>query len=80
MSIIDATVSMMQGMTEAGRLKVLDYVKLVYSADMVPSPIEPLSADEIMAKLAIGRAQNQAGEGIPFNDAMKKIGMENGFI
>ena len=80
MSVIDATISMMQGMTEAGRQKVLDYVKLIYSADTAPSPLEPLSADEIVAKLAIGREQNQAGEGIPFNEAMKRIGMENGFI
>lgn len=80
MSTIDAAVSMMQGMSEASQLKVLDYVRLVYSADTAPSPFEPLSADEIMKKLAVGRAQNEAGEGIPFDEAMRKIGVENGFI
>lgn len=80
MGIIEATVTMMQEMTETGREKVLDYVKLVYTADISPSPLAPLSADEIMNKLAIGRAQNEAGEGIPFDEAMKKIGVENGFI
>lgn len=80
MSTIDAAVSMMQGMSEASQLKVLDYVRLVYSADTAPSPFEPLSSDEIMEKLAVGRAQNEAGEGIPFDEAMRKIGVENGFI
>lgn len=80
MSTIDAAVSMMQGMSEASQLKVLDYVRLVYSADTAPSPFEPLSADEIMEKLAVGRAQNEAGEGMPFDEAMRKIGVENGFI
>ncbi|MCD8045751.1 MAG: hypothetical protein LUE90_03710 [Clostridiales bacterium] len=80
MSTIDAAVSMMQGMSEAGRVKVLDYIRLVYSADTAPSPFEPLSADEIMEKLAIGRAQNETGKGIPFDEAMKKIGVEHGFI
>ncbi len=80
MSTIDVAVSMMQGMSEASQLKVLDYVRLVYSADTAPSPFEPLSADEIMKKLTVGRAQNEAGEGIPFDEAMRKIGVENGFI
>ncbi|MCD7957723.1 MAG: hypothetical protein LUG93_18640 [Lachnospiraceae bacterium] len=69
MSAIAATVSMMQEMTEAGRKKVLDYVKLLYSAEIVQNPFEPLSADEIMERLAIGRAQNEAGKGIPFNES-----------
>lgn len=80
MSTIDATVFMMQAMSEASRLKVLDYVRLIYSADMAPSPFEPLSADEVMEKLAVGRAQNEAGEGILFDEALKKIGADNGFV
>ena len=80
MSTIDATISMMQGMTEASQMKVLDYVKLVYREETAPGPFEPLSAEEILDKLAIGRAQNQAGEGIPFDEAMRRIGRENGFI
>ncbi|MCD7736113.1 MAG: hypothetical protein LUI07_03965 [Lachnospiraceae bacterium] len=62
MSAIEATVSMMQGMTETSRRKVLDYVKLVYSADIAPSLFALLSGDEIMEKLAVGRAQNEEGE------------------
>lgn len=80
MSTIEATVSMMQRMTENSQRKVLDYVKLVYSAETAPSPYAPLSGDEIMEKLAVGRAQNEAGEGIPFDEAMRRIGVENGFI
>ncbi|MCC8101516.1 MAG: hypothetical protein LIP11_04395 [Clostridiales bacterium] len=80
MSTIEATISMMQEMTENSRKKVLDYVKLIYTADTTPSPFAPLSGDEIIEKLALGRAQNEAGEGIPFDEALKRIGVENGFI
>ncbi len=80
MGTIEATVSLMQEMTEASQKKVLDYVKLVYSADTASGPFAPLSGDEIMEKLETGRTQNEAGEGIPFDDAMKRIGVENGFI
>ncbi|MCD8347713.1 MAG: hypothetical protein LUD16_07115 [Lachnospiraceae bacterium] len=76
MSTIEATVSLMQGMTETSRQKVLDYVKLIYNADTTSNPFAPLSADEIMEKLAVGRAQNKAGEGIPFGEGMKRIGVE----
>ncbi len=40
---------------------------------------KPMSAEEIMKKLAVGREQNERGEGIPFDEAMRKIGEENGF-
>ncbi len=80
MTTIEAAVSMLQEMSETSRLKVLDYIKLLYSADTASSPFEPLSADEIMAKLAVARAQNEAGKGIPFDEAMTRIGTENGFI
>ncbi len=48
--------------------------------DAMPSPFEPMSSDEIMEKLAIGREQNTAGEGIPFDEAMRRIGTENGLV
>lgn len=48
--------------------------------DLKDSPFASLSADDIMEKLAKGKEQNQNGEGIPFEEAMKKIGHENHFI
>ncbi|MCC8013612.1 MAG: hypothetical protein LIO87_00300 [Eubacterium sp.] len=80
MNTIDMIVSMTQEMTEAGKNKVLDYVKLIYSADVTPSPFSPLSSDEILGKLELGRKQNNNSEGISFDKAIKHIGIENGFI
>ncbi len=37
------------------------------------TPYSPLSADEILAKIAVGREQNDSGMGIPFDDAMKDM-------
>ncbi|MCD8107498.1 MAG: hypothetical protein LUE20_06000 [Oscillospiraceae bacterium] len=80
MSTIEQTVSMMQAMTEESRVKVLDYVKLIYTVDATPNPYSPLSADEILSELAIGRQQSESGMGIPFDEAMREIGSENGYI
>lgn len=48
--------------------------------DLNTDPFAPLYIDDIMEKLAKGREQNQNGEGIPFEEAMKKLGRENHFI
>lgn len=84
MSTIEQIVSMMQAMSEESRVKVLDYVKLIYTVDStaesLSNPYSPLSSDEILAELAIGREQNDSGLGIPFDEAMKEIGIENGYI
>ncbi|MCD8006030.1 MAG: hypothetical protein LUF29_03505 [Oscillospiraceae bacterium] len=37
------------------------------------NPFSKLSADEILSRLAIGREQNEAGLGIPFDEAMEEI-------
>ncbi|MCD7889014.1 MAG: hypothetical protein LUG23_03705 [Oscillospiraceae bacterium] len=80
MSTIEQTVSMMQAMSEESRVKVLDYVKLIYTVDATPNPYIPLSSDEILAELAVGREQNDSGMGIPFDEAMREIGVENGYV
>ncbi len=80
MSTIEQTVSMMQAMSEESRVKVLDYVKLIYTVDATPNPFSPLSADEILLELSVGREQNDSGMGIPFDEAMREIGSENGYV
>ncbi len=80
MSTIEQTVSMMQAMTEESRVKVLDYVRLIYTVDATPNPYSPLSADEILSELSVGCNQNDSGMGIPFDEAMREIGSENGYI
>ncbi|MCD7804050.1 MAG: hypothetical protein LUH03_02710 [Oscillospiraceae bacterium] len=80
MSTIEQTVSMMQAMSEESRVKVLDYVKLIYTVDATSNPYIPLSSDEILAELAVGREQNDSGMGIPFDEAMREIGVENGYV
>ena len=80
MSAIDSTISIMKRMSEENCEKVLDYVKFLYISDTIQNPYEPLSSDEILAKLALSRKQIADGKGISMEKALKKIGTEHGFI
>ncbi len=48
---------------------------IAYDKDKKPNSFAPLSSDEILKALETGREQNNAGKGIPFEEAIKRIGL-----
>ncbi len=80
MSTIEATVSIMEGMSEDARDKVLEFARSLFAAKKTKTPFVPLSEDQILEELAESRQQIANGEGIPAEVAMERMGKMHGFI
>ncbi len=80
MSTIEATVSIMEGMSEDARIKVLEYAQGLFSSKKQDNPFVPLTREQILGDLEESRQQIADGKGVPAETVMEEIGKKHGFI
>ncbi len=80
MSTIDATISIMEGMSEDARKKVLEYAQGLFASKGKANPFVPLTREQILEDLAESRQQIADGKGEPAEAVMEEIGKKHGFI
>lgn len=80
MSTIDATVSMLEAMSEDARIKVYEFTQQLFTARKPANPFTPISASQVLSDLAESRQQIAEGKGIDMNKALEEMGKKHGFI
>ena len=80
MSSTEATVSMLEAMSEDARLKVLEFTKKLFTSERPANPYRKLTPAQILSDLEESRNQIARGEGIDMEDALNELGRKHGFI
>ncbi len=80
MSTIEATVSMLENMTEDARIRVLEFTKNLYISPEQENPFVPLTEEQILADLAESRQQIEGGHVRPMEDVLDELEHKYGFV
>lgn len=80
MSTIEQTVSMLEAMPEEARVLVFRYTQELFTSTKPASPFKPLSAEDVLAELAVSRSQIANGEGVEMKSALVEMGKRHGFV
>ncbi len=80
MSTLDATVSMLEAMSEEARIKVMEYTQRLFTSERLANPFVPVSQEQLLSDLAQSRQQINDGEGLDMEDALNEMGKQHGFI
>ena len=80
MSSLEATMSMLEAMTEEARRKVFEYTRQLFVARKPASPFVPLSAEQILSDLEESRRQIADGQGVEMESALAEMGKKHGFV
>ena len=80
MSTIDATVSMLEAMSEDARIKVYEFTQQLFTARKSSNPFTPLGTSQVLSDLEKSRQQIAEGKGMDMNEALEEIGKKHGFI
>ena len=74
MSTIDATVSMLEIMSEDARIKVYEFTQQLFTARKPENPFSPTGASQVLSDLAKSRQQIAEGKGRDMNEALEEVG------
>lgn len=80
MSTLEATVSMLQAMSEESRLKVFQYTQQLFVSGKPENPFVSLTEEQILSDLAESRDQIAAGQGQDMKKALEEMGKKYGFV
>lgn len=80
MSTLDATVSMLEAMPEEARIKVMEFTQKLFTSRKPANPFVPAAQEQILCDLAESRQQISDGKGLNMEDALKRMGEQQGFI
>ncbi|MCD8098626.1 MAG: hypothetical protein LUE31_11535 [Lachnospiraceae bacterium] len=73
MSIIDATVSMLEVMPEEARVKVMEFTQRLFVSKKPENPYAPLTTEQVLQDLAESRQQIAEGKARPMDEVLDDL-------
>ena len=80
MSILDATVSMLEALPEDARIKVFKFTRQLFISENLANFFVPVGTKQILSDLAESREQIVDGEGMNMSEALNEMGGKHGFV
>ena len=80
MSILDATVSMLEALPEDARIKVFKFTRQLFISENLANSFVPVGTKQILSDLAESREQIVDGEGMNMSEALNEMGGQHGFV
>ena len=80
MSTLDATMSMLEAMPEAARIKVFKYTQGLFTAEKPATPFVPKTREDVLKDLEISEDQVAKGKVRDMREALKDLRNRHGFI
>lgn len=80
MSILDATVSMLEALPEDARIKVFKFTRQLFISENLANSFVPVGTKQILSDLAESREQIVDGEGMNMSEALNEMGGKHGFV
>ena len=80
MCTLDATLSMLQEMSESQRVKVFLYAKQLINSEEKSDPYKPVGTSEILSDLEESRQQISDGDCYDMQEVLTDIGKCHGYI
>ncbi len=80
MSSVEATMPVLEAMSEEARLKVLEFTRKLFTSERPANPHTQLTSAQILGDLEESRKQIARGEGLDMEAALDDLGRKHGFV